>query len=120
MENKIVDRLTKLQEHIDRYKQLYSQLKECIQPVKRQSLSIQLSNSKKRIDGLTNEVKAMINAPILEITYKIADIIYHARLANMNNSEAIFLLNVMAQSQGYNIEILEIKEISTFLCDGKL
>ena len=120
MENKIVDRLTKLQEHIDRYKQLYSQLKECIQPVKRQSLSIQLRSSKKRIDGLTNEVKAMINAPILEITYSIADITYHARLANMNNSEAIFLLNVMAQSQGYNIEILEIKEIPTFLCDGKL
>ena len=119
MENKIIDRLTKLQDHIDRYKQLYYQLKECIQPVKRQSLSIQLRSSKKRIDGLINEVKAMINAPILEITYKIADITYHARLANMNNSEAVFL-NVMAQSQGYNIEILEIKEIPTFLCDGKL
>ena len=64
MENKIVDRLTKLQEHIDRYKQLYSQLKECIQPVKRQSLSIQLRVSKKRIYGLTNEIKALINAPI--------------------------------------------------------
>ena len=120
MENKVIDRLTKLQEHIDRYKQLYTQLKECIKPIKRQCLSIQLSNSKKRIDGLMNEVKAMINAHILEITYKIADITYHARLANMNKSEAIFLLNVMAQSQGYNIEILEINEIPTFLCDGKL
>ena len=120
MENKIVDRLTKLQEHIDRYKQLYSQLKGCIQPVKRQSLSIQLRISKKRIYSLINEIKALINAPILGIAYKIADITYHARLANMNNSEAVFLLNVMAQSQGYNIEILEIKEVPTFLCDGKL
>ena len=120
MENKVIDRLTKLQEHLDRYKQLYSKLATCIKPIERQSLSIQLKNSKKRINGLMNEIKAMINAPILEITYKIADITYHARLANMNNSEAIFLLNVMAQSQGYNIEILEIKEIPTFLCDGKL
>ena len=120
MENKIVDRLTKLQEHIDRYKQLYSQLKECIQPVKRQSLSIQLRVSKKRIYGLTNEIKALINAPILEITYKIADITYHARLANMSKSEATTLLNVISQLYGYDIKILEIREIPTFLCDGKL
>lgn len=120
MENKVIHRLTKLQEHLDRYKQLYSKLSTCIQPIERQSLSIQLNNSKKRINGLMSEIKAMIKAPILEISYKIADSTYHARLANMNNSEAIFLLNVMAQSQGYNIEILEIKEIPTFLCDGKL
>ena len=120
MENKVIDRLTKLQEHIDRYKQLYTQLKYTHPVSNRQSLSIQLRNSKKRINGLMNEIKAMINTPILEITYRIADSTYHARLANMNDSEAIFLLNVMAQSQGYNIEILEIKEIPTFLCDGKL
>lgn len=115
-----MDRLTKLQEHINRYKQLYTQLNKCIQPSKRQPLSIQLRNSKKRINGLIDDITAMINTPILEITYKIADSTYHARLANMNDSEATFLLYVMAQSQGYNIEILEIKEIPTFLCDGKL
>lgn len=115
-----MDRLTKLQEHINRYKQLYTQLNECIQSSKRQPLSIQLRNSKKRINGLIDDITAMINTPILEITYKIADSTYHARLANMNDSEATFLLYVMAQSQGYNIEILEIKEIPTFLCDGKL
>lgn len=120
MENKVINRLTKLQEHLDRYKQLYSKLSSCIQPVEKQSLSIQLRSSKKRINGLVNEIQTMINAPILEITYKIADSTYHARLANMNDSEATFLLYVIAKSQGYNIEILEIKEIPTFLCDGKL
>ena len=40
MENKVVDRLTKLQEHVNRYNQLYSQLKEDIRPIKRQSISI--------------------------------------------------------------------------------
>ena len=120
MENKVVDRLTKLQEHVNRYNQLYSQLKEDIRPIKRQSISIQLHNSKKRIHGLMREIKSMVNAPILEITYNIADSTYHARLANMNHSEAISLLNEIAKSQGYNIQILEIKEITTFLCDGKL
>ena len=120
MENKVVDRLTKLQEHVNRYNQLYSQLKEDIRPIKRQSISIQLRNSKKRIHGLMREIKSMVNAPILEITYNIADSTYHARLANMSKSEATTLLEVISQSYGYNIKILEIREIPTFLCDGKL
>lgn len=120
MENKVIDRLTKLQEHLNRYKQIQSKLSDCIHPVERQSLSIQLNNSKKRINSLIDTIKAMINVPILEITYRIDNRMYHARLANMNHSEAIFLLNEVAKSRGYNIEILEIKEIPTFLCDGKL
>ena len=120
MENKVVDRLTKLQEHINRYNQLYSQLKGDIRPIQRQSIGIQLRNSKKRIYSLINEVKAMVNATILEITYNIDNSTYHARLANMSKSEATTLLNVISQLYGYDIKILEIREIPTFLCEGKL
>lgn len=120
MENKLINRLTKLQEHIERYKQLLSQLDTETRPGYRQPIFLQLSASKKRIGMLKSEIQSMVYAPILEITYSISGYTYHARLANINKSEATGLIDMLAKSQGQVVNFLEIKEIPTFLCDSKL
>jgi hypothetical protein len=120
MENKIINRLTKLQEHIQRYNQLLSQLDKEIKPSLRQPLILQLSASKKRIGMLKAEIHSLVHAPILEITYQISGNTYYARLTNVSKSEATGLINMLAQLNGQTVNFLEIKEITTFLCESKL
>lgn len=120
MENRFINRLTKLQEYLKRYQQLLSQLNKETRPGYRQPLILQLSTSKKRIGMIKSELQGIIYAPILEITYRISGYIYHARLANVNRSEATCLIEMLAKSQGQAVDFLEIKEIPTFLCDSKL
>lgn len=120
MENNIISRLTKLQEHIQRYNQLLSQLNKETKSSFRQSLILQLSSTKKRIERLKTEIQSIVYAPIIEITYGVSDNIYHARLANMSKSEAMGLINLLAQSKGQTVNFLEVREIPTFLCESKL
>lgn len=120
MENKFINRLTKLQEHIQRYNKLLSQLNRETRPSIRQPLIYQLSITKKRIGMLKAEIHSIVHAPIIEISYEIAHTIYHARLANMGKSEAMGLISLLAQSNGQTVNFLEVREIPTFLCESKL
>lgn len=120
MENKIIYQLTRLQEHYNRCHSLQNKLSSGVKRAEEQSLRIQLKTSKTRINTLLNDIRDSLNRPVIEARYLLNDQLYYARLTNTTRAEFELLLNTLSSTKGYKIEILEIKEIPTFLCKSKL
>lgn len=120
MEHKIVNQLTKLQEHIKRYEGMLYRYNRETRPNIRQSLRLLIQSTNKRIKQLQEEIHSTVYAPIIEVTYDVSGTIHYARITNVSRLEATDLIRLMAQSKGKTVNILEIREIPTFLCESKL
>ena len=79
-------------------------------------IDIRLKSLDSNIKGMVNKIKERISIPILEIVYIKENKKYMARLSGMDQEDALFLLNNIMGV--YSNEILEIREIPTFLKKG--
>ena len=79
-------------------------------------IDIRLKSLDSNIRGMVNKIKEKISLPILEIIYIKDNRKYMARLSGMDREDALFLLKNIVKV-GSN-EILEIREIPTFLKKG--
>ena len=79
-------------------------------------IDIRLKSLDSNIKGMVNKIKERISIPILEIVYITENKKYMARLSGMDQEDALFLLNNIMGV--YSNEILEIREIPTFLKKG--
>ena len=79
-------------------------------------IDIRLKSLDSNIKGMVNKIKERISIPILEIVYVKDNKRYMARLSGMDREDALFLLKNIVKV-GSN-EILEIREIPTFLKKG--
>ena len=79
-------------------------------------IDIRLKSLDSNIKGMVNKIKERISLPILEIIYIKDNKKYMARLSGMDREDALFLLKNIVKV-GSN-EILEIREIPTFLKKG--
>ena len=79
-------------------------------------IDIRLKSLDSNIRGMVNKIKERISIPILEIVYVKDNRKYMARLSGMDREDALFLLKNIVKV-GSN-EILEIREIPTFLKKG--
>ena len=79
-------------------------------------IDIRLKSLDSNIKGMVNKIKERISIPILEIVYIKENKKYMARLSCMDQEDALFLLNNIMGV--YSNEILEIREIPTFLKKG--
>lgn len=79
-------------------------------------IDIRLKSLDSNIRGMVNKIKEKISLPILEIVYVKDNKKYMARLSGMDREDALFLLKNIVKV-GSN-EILEIREIPTFLKKG--
>ena len=79
-------------------------------------IDIRLKSLDSNIRGMVNKIKERISIPILEIVYVKDNKKYMARLSGMDREDALFLLKNIVKV-GSN-EILEIREIPTFLKKG--
>ena len=79
-------------------------------------IDIRLKSLDSNIKGMVNKIKERISIPILEIVYIKENTKYMARLSGMGQEDALFILNNIMGV--YSNEILEIREIPTFLKKG--
>ena len=79
-------------------------------------IDIRLKSLDSNIRGMVSKIKEKISLPILEIIYIKDNKKYMARLSGMDREDALFLLKNIVKV-GSN-EILEIREIPTFLKKG--
>ena len=79
-------------------------------------IDIRLKSLDSNIKGMVSKIKEKISLPILEIIYIKDNKKYMARLSGMDREDALFLLKNIVKV-GSN-EILEIREIPTFLKKG--
>ena len=79
-------------------------------------IDIRLKSLDSNIKGMVSKIKEKISVPILEIIYIKDNRKYMARLSGMDREDALFLLKNIVKV-GSN-EILEIREIPTFLKKG--
>ena len=79
-------------------------------------IDIRLKSLDSNIKGMVNKIKERISIPILEIVYVKDNRKYMARLSGIDREDALFLLKNIVKV-GSN-EILEIREIPTFLKKG--
>ena len=79
-------------------------------------IDIRLKSLDSNIKGMVSKIKERISIPILEIVYVKDNRKYMARLSGMDREDALFLLKNIVKV-GSN-EILEIREIPTFLKKG--
>ena len=79
-------------------------------------IDIRLKSLDSNIRSMVNKIKGRISIPILEIVYVKDNRKYMARLSGMDREDALFLLKNIVKV-GSN-EILEIREIPTFLKKG--
>ena len=79
-------------------------------------IDIRLKSLDSNIKSMVNKIKERISIPILEITYLKDNKKYMARLSGMDKEDALFLLRNIVKVKSN--EILEIREIPTFLKKG--
>lgn len=91
-----------------------------------QKSQVHLQNLLKKKAFYQGSLKNKLNSTIVKIHYKWDCILNdtqgedEALLVNLSKKEAEDILMISLQLKGYNIEILESIEISTFLSKGKL
>lgn len=91
-----------------------------------QMYQVHLKSLLKKRNFLLNLFRSKLQGKIIRLYYKYKDkdtkefINEEALLVNLSKEEAIEILTLGCRMKGYNIEILECNEISTFLSKGKL
>ena len=91
-----------------------------------QKFQVHLQSLLKKKSFYQDSLKNKLNSTIVKIHYKWDNTLNdtqgedEALLANLPKREAEDILRIALQLKGYNIEILESIEISTFLSKGKL
>lgn len=94
---------------------LYSGVRKGIYP-NNNTLRIRIGNIKKSIHAAKQDIHSyLLGVPILEATYSIDGITYKCRLTNISANDLYFILDEMGKINGSKIEILEVKEIPTYI-----
>ena len=114
------DRIIRLQEHINRYKQLVAEDDGNLTTGKLQQLSLQVKAEKSRIKALQKEIRDIINTPILEVTYASYDKRMKVILANITEEDIRTLFNLINVMNKEPIRILEIRQIPNFIEEVQL
>lgn len=91
-----------------------------------QKYQVHLKTLLKKKTFYQDSIKNKLKSTVVKVKYRWDCVLNdtkgedEALLANLSKKEAEDILRIALQLKGYNIEILEINEISTFISKGKL
>lgn len=119
----LMTRLSTISNLFGRYeciKNMASNFRKIGKPGKAQPLDIEASQIRRNIKAKLDDLNDTMLSSILEISYEYEGIKKYARLTNLSKYEASVILPEIFKLNGYEVKILEIKEIQTFLFRDEL
>lgn len=82
---------------------------------KYQSLSLHIKYLKRKLSGISNSLKSLIQGTRTEVKFQLGSDLYEASFNNLSEQDIRDVLEILSLSNQAELKILEIKENQTYI-----